>query len=158
MTKSKRQGATKGALKGARPIRVLLGPGETGWVQPSHEGFVVSNIPLNPRVNYGDVVSLRLLPLRGGKGGKSGVPPMSAVDRVLSRTFRRKMTLWYDQPRQFGPLVKRLRAAGAMTEGAVGPDKGRRGFVMVAYNTPTNPVAIAREVGIDRPRSKEARS
>lgn len=50
------------------------------------------------------------------------------------------------------------------TAKAVGPmlpkgkqGKPRRGFLMVAFNAPTNPVAIAREVGIDRPRSKDPR-
>lgn len=160
-TAAKTKSSPRRPLKG-EPLRVLLGPGETGWVRLTSEGFEVCNIPLNPRLNYGDLVSLRLPPTRPGR--RRDAPPMAAVDRVLDRSFRRKTTLWYDQPKQFGPLVKRLRAAGAMTEGAVGPmlpkgkqGKPRRGFLMVAYNAPTNPVAIAREAGIDRPRSKESR-
>lgn len=136
-------------------LRVILGPGETGWVEPSDEGFVVRNIPMATRLNYGDVVSLR--PEPQPEGARHGVPPMATVGRVLRRSFRRKMALWYDKPRQLGALVKRLRAAGAMTEGAVEPVGERRGFVLVAFNAPADPVAIAREVGIVSPRSKERR-
>ena len=109
-TTTKTKSAPRRPLKG-EPLRVLLGPGETGWVRLTSEGFEVCNIPLNPRLNYGDLVSLRLLPTQPGRRHGRCAPPMATVDRVLDRSFRRKMTLWYDQPKQFGPLVKRLRAA-----------------------------------------------
>lgn len=118
-------------------------PGETGW------GSVVSTDPLHIRIenvtyggkfNLGDVVTV-----------KTDFDGTMIADKRISRKYSRRVAIFYDTVPQFRKLTEKLRKNGSASEGVTPPDREGRGVMIVAFNKPVNPAAVAKSIGIEKP-------
>lgn len=117
------------------PIKLRFGDGETGWGERLSNGTArIMNIPMEQRLNWGDVVKLETDERGWPKAGE-----------IISKQYKNKSAVRYPEPykENWQKLATALRAAGAMTEGLVG------GIGAVAHGAEHDIIAIAKSVGID---------
>ena len=106
----------------------------------------VKNIPMTERCGLDDVVTLEA----------RGPDEIPVVDEVVHRSYDHKTTIHYDIDQEFYKLVLLLNSMGCAVEGGVAEDEiaKRRGFFLVQYNDPVNPMLIAEGFGIKKPWQK----
>lgn len=130
-------------------IRICYTPGETGWAEDMEGGLArICNIPLCDNLNIDDVV--RLTDFKDG---------FKEVAEVIRKGFPLKTCLHYHTPDQFKALALRVRAANQKIEGMVAPyerdGKDYPGLALVAHHDDFDPVAVAKELGIEHPEGEK---
>ena len=126
--------------------KIRYGKGETGWAEDRGGGqYRIDNIPLTDRLNIGDLVRCRL-----NDEGEL------AVSRRLKRRSPEKTAVRYERAEQYRLLRRKVLAAGGKIEGMLGPQGDRPGIAPVAHGSDLDPVAAAREVGVENPEAFEA--
>lgn len=122
-----------------KDVKLLFGPGESGWgteLKPanSDSGAMVriDNVPLGDDLNIDDVVETVV------KAGRLHVA------RVISRVFPKKTAIRYPKPHKenFDRIFKAYLAAGCKTEGMM------PGLAVVAHGD-QDVIAVAAEVGVE---------
>lgn len=101
---------------------------------------IVSNIPFDDvDLNLDDVVELG--------DDEDGI---MRVIKIISRRYDVKATLRYDEEWQYFKLCDLMADIGGKSEGGIGPsaDGKRRGVMVVACCSPTDPIGLAESVGI----------
>ena len=127
-------------------VKIRYARGETGWAEDLGDGqYRIDNIPLTDRLNIDDLVRCRV-----NDDGEL------VVSRRLQRRYPEKTAVRYERAEQYRLLRQKVLAAGAKIEGMLGPQGGRPGIALVAHGSDFDPVAAAREVGIENPEAFEA--
>ena len=127
-------------------VKIRYARGETGWAEDLGNGqYRIDNIPLTDRLNIDDLVRCRV-----NDDGEL------VVSRRLKRRYPEKTAVRYERAEQYRLLRQKVLAAGAKIEGMLGPQGGRPGIALVAHGSDFDPVAAAREVGIENPEAFEA--
>jgi hypothetical protein len=127
-------------------VKIRYAKRETGWAEDLGGGkYRIDNIPLTDRLNIDDLVRCRL----NGDGEL-------VVSRRLKRRYPEKTAVRFERAEQYRLLRQKVLAAGAKIEGMIGPQGGKPGLAVVAHGYNFDPVAAAREVGIESPEAFDA--
>lgn len=122
--------------------RVYLAEGETGWVEVIGSGRVrVANIPYDGIYNIDDVVEVDVQAMEENP------------DRVLKGTIKKRpypvrTILTYDKVSDFKKISAMAKKLGGKMEGAMGPSKGRPGFLSLAAKSEKDVLKIVRDLEI----------
>jgi hypothetical protein len=124
-----------------RTVKIRYADNEMGWAEHLRGSqYRIDNVPLTNRLNIDDVVRCRL-----NDHGEL------VVSRRLKRRYPEKTVVCYERVGQYRLLRQKVLAAEGKIEGLVGPECGTPAIALVAHDDDFDPLAAAREVGIEDP-------
>lgn len=121
---------------------VYLAEGESGWVEVVGENRVrIANIPYDGRYNIDDVVQVDVQSMRKN-------PRQVLQGTIEERPYPVRTILMYPKVSDFKKISAMVKKLGGKMEGAIGPSKGRPGFLSLAAKSEKDVLKIVRDLEI----------
>lgn len=128
--------------------RVRLAEGETGWAEVVGPGLVrIANIPYDGIYNIDDVVRVDVEAMVAD-------PDQVLKGTIEKREFPVRTMLVYPKVSDFKKIIAMVKKLGGKMEGAIGPSRGRPGFISLAAKSEADVLKIVRDLELPQETEK----